>query len=376
MNFLFLFSLFFWSAIFSYFLIKFIIFIFTKYQILDRPHLYKSEKWRDPKPYGVGIMLFLTLLISSPFVFLFGWFNELLEKRFLIFLLVGAIISVISFVDDMDTIAKSKIKIPPIFRLGMQILVGVIMGLTSFKIAYVSNLFGGLFHLDDPTWQIELWGYTINYFSIFVTIFWYVLIFNAVNFSDWVPGITGWFAFISLLILGILAIKLYFFDNFSIAHQENSRFILTILAIILPAVFWLTKADIRRDVIMGDSGTIMLAFCIATLAIIAWGKIATTISVLGIYLVDAIYVVMLRLKKWQNPMKWDQTSHLHFRLLEIGLSKNQVRSIVYFLTVIFGISAIFLSTFGKIILFIMIVVVTVFLTEILTLLQPKNKNHR
>lgn len=102
----------------------------------------------------------------------------------MIFLLVGAIISVISFVDDMDTIAKSKIKIPPIFRLGMQILVGVIMGLTSFKIAYVSNLFGGLFHLDDPTWQIELWGYTINYFSIFVTIFWYVLIFNAVNFSD------------------------------------------------------------------------------------------------------------------------------------------------------------------------------------------------
>jgi UDP-N-acetylmuramyl pentapeptide phosphotransferase/UDP-N-acetylglucosamine-1-phosphate transferase len=54
---------------------------------------------------------------------------------------------------------------------------------------------------------------------------------------------------------------------------------------------------------MGDSGTIMLAFLIATLAIIAGGKIATAMSVLGIYLIDFVYVITARILGGQNPMK-------------------------------------------------------------------------
>ena len=72
-------------------------------------------------------------------------------------------------------------------------------------------------------------------------------------------------------------------------------------------------------------------------------------------------------------MKGDQTSHLHFRLMEIGLSKSQVRAVVYFLTAVFGLSAIFLSTEGKIMLFIVITGVTIFLTEILSAIQVKHK---
>lgn len=92
-------------------------------------------------------------------------------------------------------------------------------------------------------------------------------------------------------------------NDISLASQENSRFILTIVAILIPVTFLLTRADISRQVIMGDTGTLTLAFFIATLAIIAGGKMATTISVLGIYIIDAIYVIMLRLKRGQNPMK-------------------------------------------------------------------------
>ena len=168
----------------------------------------------------------------------------------------------------MDTIGKSPVKIPPIVRLGMQIFVGAIIGLTSIKIAYVSNIFGGIFHLDDVFWQFEIFGQTLNLFPMIVTIVWYVLIFNAVNFSDGVPGITGGFACISFIILSILATKLYMTDT-SLAAQENSRFLLTILVILIPVTFLLTRADIQRKVIMGDTGTLTLAFFIATLAIIA-----------------------------------------------------------------------------------------------------------
>lgn len=113
---------------------------------------------------------------------------------------------------------------------------------------------------------------------------------------------TGGFALISFITLGFLAIKL-FSNDISSANLENSRFILTLLMVLIPATFFLTRADISRKVIMGDTGTLTLAFFIATLAIIAGGKIATTVSVLGVYIIDAIYVIMVRLGRGQNPMK-------------------------------------------------------------------------
>jgi UDP-N-acetylmuramyl pentapeptide phosphotransferase/UDP-N-acetylglucosamine-1-phosphate transferase len=76
-----------------------------------------------------------------------------------------------------------------------------------------------------------------------------------------------------------------------------------ILALLVPVTLIVTYHDIYRTGIMGDSGTIILAFFIATLAIIAGGKIATAMSVIGIYLIDFIYVIAARIMKLQNPMK-------------------------------------------------------------------------
>ena len=206
----------------------------------------------------------------SPFIFRFSDFSPLLEKRLIIVLVIGIIISIISFIDDLDTIGKSKMKIPPIARLLMQIGVGAIIGLTSIKISYMSHILGGIIPLDIWFWNIQIAEIiiTIYWIPVLVTIFWYVIVFNAVNFSDGVPGLTGGFALISFIILACLAFKLYITDT-SLASQENSRFLLILLAIIIPITFFLTRGDISRKLIMGDSGTIMLAFLIATLAIIA-----------------------------------------------------------------------------------------------------------
>ena len=152
--------------------------------------------------------------------------------------------------------------------------------------------------LDEYFFQFSLAGslYTVYYIPLLITIAWYVLVFNSVNFSDGIPGLTGGFSLITFLILGCLALKLYMTDTTE-ASQENSQFILILLAILIPITFLVTRLDIRRLGIMGDSGTIILAFFIATLAIIAGGKIATAMSVLGIYLIDFVYVITLRIMK-------------------------------------------------------------------------------
>lgn len=88
MNLIFGISLFFGSIFVSYFLLKIIIFLWKKWKILDRPHLYKSEAGRPPAPYSAGIVIFGTLLLLSPFVYIFGDFNELLLHRFTIVLVI------------------------------------------------------------------------------------------------------------------------------------------------------------------------------------------------------------------------------------------------------------------------------------------------
>ncbi len=186
----------------------------------------------------------------------------------------------------------------------MQIGVGALVGLTSIKISYMSHILGGIIPLDEWFWSFSIgtFAMTIYWIPVIVTIIWYVVVFNAVNFSDGVPGLTGGFALITFVILAGLAVKLYITDT-TTPSQENSRFLLAIIAIIIPITYVLTRADISRRVIMGDSGTIMLAFLIATLAIIAGGKIATAMSVLGIYLIDLVYVVTARILQGQNPMQ-------------------------------------------------------------------------
>ena len=60
-------------------------------------------------------------MFTAFMVIFFGGFSGLLIHRFTIILVIGVIISMISFIDDLDTIGKSRIKIPPIARLIMQI---------------------------------------------------------------------------------------------------------------------------------------------------------------------------------------------------------------------------------------------------------------
>ncbi len=57
--------------------------------------------------------------------------------------------------------------------------------------------------------------------------------------------------------------------------------------------------------------------------------------------------------------------------MELGLTQSQIRWIVYSLSTIFGIAAIFLPTLGKIILFVVIALITIFLTEILEKVKRK-----
>lgn len=126
---------------------------------------------------------------------------------------------------------------------------------------------------------------------------------NSLNWSDAVPGMASGLSGIAFIVMAMLTIKLYLTDS-TLASQENSQFVLLNLSVLIPAIaiyWWMDHS--RKHFYGGDTASMFLAFMIATLAIISGGKVATVASVLGVYIIDAFYVILVRLYNKKNPLK-------------------------------------------------------------------------
>ena len=328
--------------------------LFYKFKILDNPEKYWLK--RKPIPYSMGIVFFIAFFIISFF------FVDYSYKLWLIWVF-WFLITAISYIDD-------RLNVSAKIRLAFQILIWGVIWITSIKIWYISNIFWWIVSLE--TYYFQVFEYTVYVVPLFFTILWYVFVFNALNWTDWIQWNTSWLSIISFLILFFLWVILFNKDDYE-WWIKNAEFIMWISAILVWIIIPFWWFDIKQKILMWDSGTMFLWFMLATLAIIAWWKIATVLVVFWIYSVDAVYVIVRRLLNKKSPLEWD-FSHLHHRLLDIWLNKNQVLWLVYSLSFLFWITALFLDRTGKIIFFWIIVVVVIFINKIVETIIIKKKN--
>lgn len=318
--------------------------LFYKLNILDNPKKYWKK--RKPIPYSMWIVFFISFfLLTSIFV-------DFNYKLWLIWIF-WLFITWISFIDDMLNVSAK-------IRLIFQIIIWAVIWITSIKIWYISNIFWWISSLE--TYYFEIYNYTIYLIPIFFTILWYVFIFNALNWTDWIQWNTSWLSIISFLILFFLWLILFYNDDYE-WWIKNARFIMWISAILVWIIIPFWWYDVREKILMWDSWTMFLWFMLATLAIIAWWKVATVLVVFWIYSVDAIYVIIRRLINKKNPLNWDFT-HLHHRLQKIWLTKNQVLWLIHSLSFLFWLTALYLDKTWKMIVFWVIIVVVVFINKI------------
>ncbi len=101
-------------------------------------------------------------------------------------------------------------------------------------------------------------------------------------------------------------------------------------------------------IFLGESGSVFIGFLLGVLSIISGAKIATTLLVMGIPLLDVVWVVFQRVWK-RVPIFSGDRRHLHFRLLDIGLSHRQAVLVLYAFSLVFGASALFLQSAQKVI---------------------------
>ncbi len=327
---------------------------YPKLGLMDRPHKYGLS--RAPIPYPGGILLYLVFLILS-----LVFFEPTLKLIGL--LLGGGILVIVSFIDD-------RVGLSPWVRLMNQILVAVIMVVAGIGITHISNPFGGTLRLDNIQITLNIGSYsqTLLVISSLFTIAWIVLVVNTMNWLDGIPGLVSGISVLGGLTL--FAISITPFVN----QPEIATMALMIGMIAL--AFWLFDFYPPKF-LLGDSGTMFLGLMLAVMAIFSGGKIATAFLILGFAILDALYVIVYRLYKRQAPWKggeWDKyrkAVHLHHRLLHSGFSERQVLLMVYAMSAIFGVTALFIGTQGKFWAIVVLAVVSFVIGLVLKARQKK-----
>ncbi len=229
----------------------------------------------------------------------------------------GLVIFWVGVVDDLRGLSARQKFLGQIVGAALAVFVG------GLSITRLGDVFG-LGEVVLPPW-----------FSIPFTIFAIVGVINAINLID---GLDGLAAGVSL-IAAVAFLLLAFFTG-------NSQAIMLCAALIGVLLGFLRFNFYPAQIFMGDSGSLAIGYILACLAIMmtqpgASGiaiSPATPVLVLGLPILDTLWVMARRLRLRTNPFYPDKT-HLHHKLLRLGFAHRTTVLILYALGVFWSISA-------------------------------------
>jgi len=326
---------------------------FPKWGLLDRPEKYGLK--RKPIPYSGGLLLFFVFLICS-LIFLD-------YDKHLIGLTVGAsLIILVSFLDD-------RYDLSPYLRIVVHIIAALILVFSGIGMKSISNPLGGLIDLEAYQVPIQI-GDIFYHFTLLAdifTIFWVVILSNVMNWLDGLNGLPSGISFIGFVVIFILSIR---------PGQTIDQSYVSILSIIMASIclaFWFFDFYPAK-ILMGDTGSMFLGFMLATLAIFSGSKIATAFLVLGIPILDAVWIFFRRVLEKKSPVKGD-LKHFHHRLLYAGLSHRKALVFNYVLCAFFGAAALLLkSSIHKLFAILALIIIMFFVGATVVYRGRKNGN--
>lgn len=221
----------------------------------------------------------------------------------------GAFIFVVGLLDDLFDLS-------PLTQFIAQFVAAGIAITFQIFIEFFNNPFTGQ--------QTEPWAFIV---TVTLSFFWLVGMMNTVNFLDGLDGLAGGVA----LIAGVM---LFINSAFRVAPAQTSVSLLHLALVGSSAGFLLYNFYPAR-VFMGGSA-VFLGYILGTLSIIGGAKMAVILLVMGLPLLDVMWQVINRLLEGRSPFEGDR-GHLHFRLLDMGLSQRQIVLGYYVFCASFGV---------------------------------------
>ncbi|PIP85929.1 hypothetical protein COT86_02635 [Candidatus Collierbacteria bacterium CG10_big_fil_rev_8_21_14_0_10_43_36] len=296
---------------------------------------------KEPVPKGGGLPIFVAVVMTLA-IFL-KW-----DKHLIAIGVACLLVLITGLVDDVKGIN-------PYLRLTINFLaIGIIVA-SGIGIAYVSNPFGGIIDLSQWRWGFEFLG---KYHEIWIladlfALLWIPVLMNAINWSSGVDGQISGVVTIAAIALGMISL------SFS---ADITQWPVATLAFALSGAFaGLTIFHFFPQKIMpGYSATSLAGLLLGVISILATAKVGTVLVVLGVPLVDFIYIVIKRILSGKSPV-WGDKSHLHHKLLEMGWGKRRIALFYWLITAILGLTAVKVEARSKLIIMIgLIILMSVF----------------
>ena len=299
------------SLVFSLVCTPLIVRLCNTHELFDLPNARKVHKYSIPRLGGtlfmpsLGLGAVITLIIMYQTIntnWVFGLSN--------VMMIIGAIIIYIfGIFDDLKGMKATH-------KFIIQTIAALIFPLCNLMICNLHGLFG--IH------EIPIWiGYPLTVFVI-------LLIVNAINLIDGIDGLASGLAF---LILGS-----YLYHEL---HAHLFSIISTSLAGATLAFFFFNMYGKvgRLKTFMGDSGSLFLGYVIAYLAIkyqmtqeplgFPYREESLLISFTLVFLpcIDVIRVALGR-KFNGKPMFEADKTHIHHRIMQMGLDMHQTLAVI------------------------------------------------
>lgn len=273
----------------------------------------RADRWhKKPTALLGGIGIYIACII--PVLFLIG------INRNTIGILSGAtFLFVVGLIDD-------NVHLPPYTKLFTQIIAGC------------TAVFFGV-----------ILGFPVNnLLAIPLTLLWIVGVTNSFNLLDNIDGLAVGTAAICSLML--------FFSSLLFANNPLGGLALIISGAVLG---FLPYNFNPAKIFMGDSGSMFLGFCLATIAVTGTTRhisnllitMIVPVFILSVPIFDTIFVMIVRILQGKSIFEGgkDHTSH---RLVTLGLSQRRAVLLMYMASIIFGLIALL---YTKLSLFIILV---------------------
>ncbi|MBN1179065.1 MAG: undecaprenyl/decaprenyl-phosphate alpha-N-acetylglucosaminyl 1-phosphate transferase [Anaerolineae bacterium] len=199
------------------------------------------------------------------------------------------------------------------------VAVATLLWLERFTLPFV-----GLITLDAYPWGA--WVY------VPLTVFWVMGMMNTVN---WLDGLDGLAAGVGAILCLVLAVHMHRVPQPSVA--------LLPLALLGALVGFLPYNFAPARLFLGSAGAFFLGYALSGLGLIAGGRVATALLVMGLPIADAAWQIFDRLRHRRSPTHGDR-GHLHFRLVDMGLSQRTIVLVYWAFCALFGILALTIAS--------------------------------
>lgn len=318
---------------------------------VDKPKTASRKIHKKPMATGGGIAIYIAFVITT-FVLLPSH-----NIQYYGLIVAATLVMLVGLVDDI-------IGLNAWLKLFLQIVAALVaFMLFGIRIEAISNPVGQSIVFSDPQLVFNLFSYaiSINVVSLIITVFWLVAMTNTINIIDGIDGLSGGVSAIAAIIMFFLALS-------PEVHQTQAAIISIALA--GGCLGYLVYNFHPAKIFNGDSGAYFLGMSLGIIAIFSGAKLATAALVLGVPILDVAWSIMRRLASGRSPFSADR-GHLHYLLLDVGLTQKQSALLIYFLCATFGIIALIASPTQKLIAIFSMAVIIMLLFILLTILRRR-----